>query len=163
MYDADAKLFCLLNHESVFTHVAIIYSNLLEQKNVLQKKNSHKIYLGHQHGAVSLFWDTNMAALTSCENTLQFLDVLVAVSSLDLKVSFIRATRRPQERLLKKYRLNKENERQLRNWITLFCILLCPFLHDYDVKMPLVILRFMEIVNKQRRNFISILNLDMVP
>ena len=69
-YDADAKLFCLLNHESVFTHVAIIYCNLLEQNNVLQKKNSHKIYLGHQHGAVSLFWDTNMAALTSCENTL---------------------------------------------------------------------------------------------
>ena len=33
--------------------------------------NSHRIGLGHQHGcAVSLFWDTNKAAVTSCENTL---------------------------------------------------------------------------------------------
>ena len=29
------------------------------------------------------------------------------------------------------------------------------FLQDYDVKMPIKILRFMEDVNKQRRNFIS--------
>ena len=34
--------------------------------------NSHRIVLGHQHAgaAVSLFWDTNMAAVTSYENTL---------------------------------------------------------------------------------------------
>ena len=25
--------------------------------------------MGHQHGPVSLFWDTNMVAVTSCENT----------------------------------------------------------------------------------------------
>ena len=32
--------------------------------------NSHGIGLGHQHGAVSLFWNTNMAAVRSCENAL---------------------------------------------------------------------------------------------
>ena len=36
--------------------MARIYANLLEQKKEL--------------AAVSLFWDTNMAAVTSCENTL---------------------------------------------------------------------------------------------
>ena len=37
----------------------------------------------------------------------------------------------------------------------LFCTFLCPFLHDYDVNWCLIS-RFMEDVNKQRRNFISI-------
>ena len=32
--------------------------------------NSHRTCLGLQLVAVSLFWDTNMAAVTSCENTL---------------------------------------------------------------------------------------------
>ena len=31
--------------------------------------NSQRTGLGHQNAAVSLFWDTNMAAVTSCENT----------------------------------------------------------------------------------------------
>ena len=35
--------------------------------------NSHRTGLGHNYmAALSLFWDTNMAAMTSCENT-QFL------------------------------------------------------------------------------------------
>ena len=29
-----------------------------------------------------------------------------------------------------------EAKQQLRTCITLFCTFLCPFLHDYDVKMP---------------------------
>ena len=32
--------------------------------------NFHRIGLGHNMAAVSLFWDTNMATVTSCENTL---------------------------------------------------------------------------------------------
>ena len=32
--------------------------------------NSHRTGLGHQHGRRLLFWDTNFAAVTSCENTL---------------------------------------------------------------------------------------------
>ena len=31
---------------------------------------SHRIGLGHQHGRLFIVWDTNMAAVTSCENTL---------------------------------------------------------------------------------------------
>ena len=31
---------------------------------------SHRIGLGHQHGRRFIVWDTNMAAVTSCENTL---------------------------------------------------------------------------------------------
>ena len=35
--------------------------------------NSHRIGLGHEHGRrfIVLIWDTNMAAVTSCENTLE--------------------------------------------------------------------------------------------
>ena len=36
-----------------------------------------------------------------------------------------------------------------------------PFLHDYDVKMPYF--AFMEDVNKQRRNFISLSELEFGP
>ena len=36
-----------------------------------------------------------------------------------------------------------------------------PFLHDYDVKMP-KFAHFMEDVNKQRRNFILFLSLNLV-
>ena len=32
--------------------------------------NSHRIGLGHQHGRRFIVWDSNMAAVTSCENTL---------------------------------------------------------------------------------------------
>ena len=43
------------------------------KKSVYIRKefNSRRIGLGHQHGRCSLFWDTNMAAVTSCENTLK--------------------------------------------------------------------------------------------
>ena len=34
--------------------------------------NSLRICLEHQYGAVLLFWNTNMAAVTSCENTLYY-------------------------------------------------------------------------------------------
>ena len=41
------------------------------KRKFLHKKrvNSHRIGLGHNMAAVSLFWDTNMVAVTSCENT----------------------------------------------------------------------------------------------
>ena len=32
--------------------------------------NSHRIYLGHQHGRRFIVLDTNMAVVTSCDNTL---------------------------------------------------------------------------------------------
>ena len=58
-------LFC------VFTYVASLYPNLLEQKKAFtQEKSSTPTGLvwDTNMAAVSLFWDTNMAAMTSCEN-----------------------------------------------------------------------------------------------
>ena len=51
----NPKLFC------VFTHVASIYANLLEQKKAFTSEKSST--------PTGLVWDTNMAAMTSCENT----------------------------------------------------------------------------------------------
>ena len=48
-------------------------------------------------------------------------------------------------------------KQQLCTCITLVCTFLCPFLYDYDVKMP-----DMEYV-KQRRNLFLFLNLNVVP
>ena len=59
--------------ESVFTHEASIYANLLEQKKAFaQEKSSTPTGLiwDTNMAALSWFWDTNMAAVTSCENTL---------------------------------------------------------------------------------------------
>ena len=36
---------------------------------ITKEFNSQRIVLGHQHGRRSIVWDTNMAAVTSCENT----------------------------------------------------------------------------------------------
>ena len=33
--------------------------------------NSQRIFWVNQHGRRSLFWNTNMAAVTSCENTMR--------------------------------------------------------------------------------------------
>ena len=60
--------------KSVFAHVASIYANLLEQK----RKRLHKKGLQLPQDwfrtptwpPFKLFWDCNMAAVTSCENTL---------------------------------------------------------------------------------------------
>ena len=68
--------------QSIFTLlVASIYANLLEcKKSVCSRKefNSHRVGLGHQHYHHSLFWDvTNMAAVTSCENPLLIMRVIL--------------------------------------------------------------------------------------
>ena len=56
----------------VSTHVASIYADLLEQKKAFaQEKSSTRRYVWDPNLAnVSLFWNTNMAALKSCENPL---------------------------------------------------------------------------------------------
>ena len=41
-----------------------------KRKRLHKKSVSHRVGLEHQHGRVSLFWNTNMAAVTSCENAL---------------------------------------------------------------------------------------------
>ena len=59
----------------VFTHVASIYANLLEQKKAFtQEKSSTPTGLvwDTKMAVVSLFWDTNMAAMTSCELSYRF-------------------------------------------------------------------------------------------
>ena len=56
---------------------------------------------------------------------------------------------RQRERQKKK----RKKRKTLLTCITLFCTFLC-HLHDYDAKSP--ISRFMEDVNKQRQNFISL-------
>ena len=48
--------------QSFFTHVASIYANLLEQKKSFALEKSST--------STGLVCDTNMAAVTSCENTL---------------------------------------------------------------------------------------------
>ena len=48
--------------QGVFNPVASIYANLLEQKKAFAYEKSSTLS--------GLVWDTNMAALTSCENTL---------------------------------------------------------------------------------------------
>ena len=57
---------------SVFTHVASIYTNLLEKKAFAYEKSTtpRRLVWDTNAAAVSLFWDTSMAAMTSCENTL---------------------------------------------------------------------------------------------
>ena len=56
--------------------VASTYANLLEQKKAFAKgKNSTPTGLSWytKMAAVSLFWNTNIAAVTSCENALYIL------------------------------------------------------------------------------------------
>ena len=58
---------------SVFTHVAGIYANVLEQKKSFAYEKSSSptgLVWDTNMAAVSLFWDTNMAEVTSCENNL---------------------------------------------------------------------------------------------
>ena len=42
-----------------------------ESADIRKELNSHRIGLVQQHGAVSLFWKTNMAVMTSCAYALQ--------------------------------------------------------------------------------------------
>ena len=60
--------------KSVFTHVASIYPNLLEKKNeiiYMEKISTPRGFSGYTNmAAVSFFWKSNMAAVTSCENAL---------------------------------------------------------------------------------------------
>ena len=48
------------------------YANLLEQKRAFTEEkssvNSHRIGWHANKAVVSLFWNTNMAAVTSCKN-----------------------------------------------------------------------------------------------
>ena len=74
--------------KSVFTHVASIYANLLEQKRKRQHKKRLQLpqdwFWTPTWPPFKLFWDTNMGSVTSCENTLQsvetFLKQIVPIS-----------------------------------------------------------------------------------
>ena len=66
---------------SVFTNVASIYTNLLEQmKRFTWKKKKKKktglVWNTNMRATVSLFWNTNMAAVTSRENALKVISEL---------------------------------------------------------------------------------------
>ena len=59
--------------KSVFAHVASIYANLLEQKRKRLHKKGLQLpqdWFRTPTWPFKLFWDCNMAAVTSCENTL---------------------------------------------------------------------------------------------
>ena len=59
--------------QSIFTHVASIYANLLEKKKAFsrEKSSTPRGFSGYTNMAsLSLFWNTNMAAMMSCENAL---------------------------------------------------------------------------------------------
>ena len=63
----------MVSLQSAFTHLASIYANLLEQKKAFtgEKSSTPTGFAGYTNMAtVSLFSNTNMAAMTSCENTL---------------------------------------------------------------------------------------------
>ena len=48
-----------------------------KKRNRLHKKRvSNRVGLEHQDGRVSLFWNTNMAAMTSCENAIYLLQTV---------------------------------------------------------------------------------------
>ena len=73
----------------VFTHVASIYANLLEQKKAFtQEKSSTPTGLvwDTKMAVVSLFWDTNVAAMTSCETFLLSLHVHHAFWYISLRL-----------------------------------------------------------------------------
>ena len=73
----------------VFTHVASIYANLLEQKKAFtQEKSSTPTGLvwDTKMAVVSLFWDTNVAAMTSCETFLLSLHVHHAFLYISLRL-----------------------------------------------------------------------------
>ena len=61
-----------------FTHVASIYANLLVQKIAFAYKEKSSTPRG-------LVWDTNMAAMTSCEKTL-LTRTLIAWQSVFIRV-----------------------------------------------------------------------------
>ena len=69
-----------------FTHVASIYANLLVQKIAFAYKEKSSTPTG-------LVWDTNMAAITSCEKTLLtrtligWQSVFIKVKNTELKLS----------------------------------------------------------------------------
>lgn len=62
--------------------MASFYENLLEKRKGLHKS---------QHGNVSLFWDTNITAVTSCENTLQLKVLFLIIPSHFLEWIFTNA------------------------------------------------------------------------
>ena len=81
------------NTQSVFTHMNTIYANLLElQKNALawEKKSTRRGLLCNTNMAVvSLFWNTNMVAVTSCENALKR-DICIGVYICEPKTNYSR-------------------------------------------------------------------------
>ena len=73
-------------------------------------------------------------------------------------------TTRRQRELQQNNRFNKQNN-NFASAPRFYCYISLPFLHDTTTTWRCLILRFMDNVNKQRRNFFffSLLNLDMVP
>ena len=79
---------------------------------------------------------------------------------------FIKIQRRGRQRKRQKknnrfYKQNNNFARASRSFVHFFLVISFLFLHDYDVKMPNF--PFMEDVNKQRRNFISLSKLGYGP
>ena len=59
---------CIECFQSRGQHLCKFFWN--KRKRLLKKSVSHRICLEHQHSRVSLFWNTNMVAVTSCENAI---------------------------------------------------------------------------------------------
>ena len=69
-----------------------IYANVLEQKPLQKKEVNTPTGLARYHNmaAVSLFWNTNTAAVTSCENApLQFLYIMYFISIFLISLFYI--------------------------------------------------------------------------
>ena len=81
------------NIQSVFTHMSSIYANLMElRKNgfAWEKKSTRRGLLCNTNmAAVSLFWNTNMVVVNSCENALKR-DICIGVYIGDPKTSHSR-------------------------------------------------------------------------
>ena len=78
-----------------------IYWNKRKRLHTVRREfNSQRIGLGHQHGRLFIVLDTNMAAVTSCENTLinNFADYL-SYRALEVKAIFAFKTGRSSHQL----------------------------------------------------------------
>ena len=98
--------------QSLFTHVSSIYANLLEiQKNALawEKKSTRRRLLCNTNvAAVSLFWNTNMVVVKSCENAIQR-DICIGIYIGEPKTNYSRGILVLQR--------NSEMNQSMEKWI----------------------------------------------
>ena len=67
------------------------FTGTKESVCIRKEFNSQRIGLGHQHGRRFIVWGTNMAAVTSCENTLYPMVFNMWLSTLEISAAQLRS------------------------------------------------------------------------